>query len=1135
MMAVLLFCLFGALLRGAQCERQFMVTLPKTVETIRGSCVTIPCSFEIKKKHDKDLTNSCKALWVLTTDNNPRLTDTNATSGDLTQKNCTTTFNNMRREHSQEYRFRVLCDNDLKWTFTNPAVKIVVKDSPPSPTLTPSKLEVKEGTSVHLNCSAPAPCLPHPPTLTWSPSLGESVETLRENGDKTKVKTSVLTFTASKLHHGLNISCSAVYKKQDGSLDVSTSTSLTASVLYGPQNTRVSVRPSGPVPERHSVTLTCRSDAYPPIKNYSWYRADGHQDTFIGTGPGLTIEAFKLKSPFFCKAENEMGVECSNSTEIDVQFPPQILPSSHCIKTTNQVNCSCETVGNPPPTLSWDLDGQPVNQSNPLTAIHESVNGTALRSIISMDQPQQDASTFLCRSFNSLGSASHQFHLIVFQISADKQDDVKLPVLISAVGALFLVVCVLLFVISYQRNQNRSSHSGDVNTAASAQHLEPDTKEEDIYVNANKLEPAGVTHSATDSELNTTNLLSSRGGNAEEAGKGSERNDADVVYSTVNWKLKKKKEGEKMEDLTLSDGSYVLEEKCVAGNAGRDLISNALEMGSLYEEGAAIKIKKEGECEYAQVQFRKKQLPEECKCSHLQHGMNETQGAQCERPFMITLPKTVEAIRGSCVTIPCSFDIKMEYDKDLTNSCKAQWVYTTDTVPKLTDTNATSGDLTQKNCTTTFNNMRHEHSQEYRFRVDCDNSLKWSFTNTTVNIVVKDSPPSPTLTPSKLEVKEGTSVRVNCSAPAPCLPHPPTLTWSPSLGESVETLRENGDKTKVKTSVLTFTASKLHHGLNISCSAVYKKQDGSLDVSTSTSLTASVLFPPQILPSSHCIKTTNQVNCSCETVGNPPPNLSWDLDGQPVNQSNPLTAIHESVNGTALRSIISMDQPQQDASTFLCRSFNSLGSASHQFHLIVFQISADKQDDVKLPVLITAVGALFLVVCVLLFVISYQRNQNRSPHSGDVNTAASAQHLVREGNEEPDTKEEDIYVNANKLEPAGVTHSATDSELNTTNLLSSRGGDAEEASKGSERNDADVVYSTVNLKLKKKKDGEKMEDLTSSDGSYVLEEKCVAGNAGRDLMSNALEIGSLYEEGAAIKIKKEVECEYAQVQFRKKQ
>ncbi len=81
-----------------------------------------------------------------------------------------------------------------------------------------------------LKCSAPAPCLSHPPSLTWTPSLADSQETLQENQDKTEVKTSVLTFTASHLHHGKEISCTASYNKQDGSTESSVSTSLTADI-----------------------------------------------------------------------------------------------------------------------------------------------------------------------------------------------------------------------------------------------------------------------------------------------------------------------------------------------------------------------------------------------------------------------------------------------------------------------------------------------------------------------------------------------------------------------------------------------------------------------------------------------------------------------------------------------------------------------------------------------------------------------------------------------------------------------------------------------------------------------------------------------------------------------------------------
>ena len=108
-----------------------------------------------------------------------------------------------------------------------------------------------------------------------------------------------------------------------------------------------------------------------------------------------------------------------------------------------------------------------------------------------------------------------------------------------------------------------------------------------------------------------------------------------------------------------------------------------------------------------------------------------------------------------------------------------------------------------------------------------------------LNVPSPDDPPSPTLTLSRLKVKEGTSVSLRCSAPAPCLSHRPTLTWTPGLGDSVETLQENQDKTKVQTSALTFTASHLHHGKEISCTAAYRKQDGSTRTSVS-SITADI-------------------------------------------------------------------------------------------------------------------------------------------------------------------------------------------------------------------------------------------------------------------------------------------------------
>uniref|UniRef100_A0A3B4YGH3 Ig-like domain-containing protein n=1 Tax=Seriola lalandi dorsalis TaxID=1841481 RepID=A0A3B4YGH3_SERLL len=297
---------------GVLCE-EFMVTLPKTIEVLKGSCVTIPCSFEIPRRFQNNLDNTCKTIWknkdeVIFTSDNPNLITTKEMTGDLTRKNCTTTFNNMRLDHTNDYYFRL---NSSKCNFL-PA-------DPPSPTLTPSTLEETEGTSVRLKCSAPAPCLSQPPTLTWTPGLGDSQETLQENQDKTKVMTSVLTFTASHLHHGKTISCTATYNKQDVILHVSDT----------PKSTTVSVRPSGPVPEDTNVTLTCTSDAKPAVRNYTWYRADGGQETFIGTGQTLNITASKLTAAFICMAENLLGTGRSNISQIDVQCIDVVYSTVH--------------------------------------------------------------------------------------------------------------------------------------------------------------------------------------------------------------------------------------------------------------------------------------------------------------------------------------------------------------------------------------------------------------------------------------------------------------------------------------------------------------------------------------------------------------------------------------------------------------------------------------------------------------------------------------------------------------------------------------------------------------------------------------------------------------------------------------
>ncbi|XP_030014380.1 B-cell receptor CD22-like isoform X3 [Sphaeramia orbicularis] len=524
----------------------FQIFFPETIEAVAGSCVTIPCSFELQDYHRTNLDNTCVAKWRKGNDWNSAQDVTSrfiikATTGDLKNKTCTSTMNNIQIADGGTYFFRLECKDRMMYTFPS-GVNIKVRADPPKPTLSPSELEVEEGASVSLQCSAPAPCPSLRPTVTWTPSLGTSQETLMENQDKTKVIKSVLNFTASHLHHGQRFSCTAVYRREDNRDVSSVSEELTARVKYRPKNTtflvspsgsvqegtnvvlkcssdanpavqiytwyradpqhetlihtgpdltitasrntgaflcqaendlgtersnktnidvqyvpkdtKVLVSPSGPVQEGTNVVLKCSSDANPAVQIYTWYRADPQHETLIHTGPDLTITASRNTGAFLCQAQNDLGTGRSNKTNIDVQFAPQILSSSNCTKAAATVSCSCSTVGNPSPRLQWYLDGLSVTHSDKVDISSESLNGTGLRSTITINLPQElDPSTLFCHSSNSVGSTVRQLNVNSFeQQTYSRFGQGLFPVILAvAVVSLSMNVFYTIYMISLRR------------------------------------------------------------------------------------------------------------------------------------------------------------------------------------------------------------------------------------------------------------------------------------------------------------------------------------------------------------------------------------------------------------------------------------------------------------------------------------------------------------------------------------------------------------------------------------------------------------------------------------------------------------------------------------------------------------
>ncbi|KAJ8404973.1 hypothetical protein AAFF_G00328940 [Aldrovandia affinis] len=370
------FILIGCLLQGAL-GREWGVWMPQSIEALSGSCVLIPCRFEIPSEYDKDLAeypDSVHGLWrkgsvngYTVYNSGTRSPITGKITGDLLQKSCTTILNNFSTDYSGKYYFRLECPNVLKWTF-EPAVQINAKDSPPKPKLTPMEVKVTEGTSVSLRCSAAAPCPTLPPKLTWTPRLSDSVDQLQENQDQTKYVTSVLTFTASHLHHGQKIICMAVYKRQRRNSQKISEASLTLNILYSPKNTSVSVSPSGSVLEGSSVTLTCSSDANPPVQNYTWYKVNGRELNTVGSGQKLIFNVTEPSDSgqYYCEAQNEHGME--NSTVLlDVTYTPKstsvsVNPSGSVLEGSS-VTLTCSSDANPPvQNYTWyKVNGRELN------------------------------------------------------------------------------------------------------------------------------------------------------------------------------------------------------------------------------------------------------------------------------------------------------------------------------------------------------------------------------------------------------------------------------------------------------------------------------------------------------------------------------------------------------------------------------------------------------------------------------------------------------------------------------------------------------------------------------------------------------------------------------------------------------
>ncbi|XP_048842122.1 B-cell receptor CD22-like isoform X2 [Brienomyrus brachyistius] len=367
------FILIGCLLQGALCST-WSARMPQNIQALHGSCVLIPCTFQIPSNWSKNLKDPVGMWWSNRSSNGKIIYFSNKTAndiqgniiGDLLKKNCTTVLNNILSRWTGNFSFRIEGIGDLKYNF-DAKVKIYVKDSPPSPQITINRDMVKEGGSVNLTCSAPAPCPSLPPSLSWTLKLSDNITVFQKNDDHTKHVSSVMNFTASHLHHKQEVKCTAVYRLQANNNERTSYTNVTLNVQYSPKNTLVL--------KGKDRNLICSSDANPAVNNYTWYKVTGSEIKVVSHRQNLTCNITEVSGQYYCQARNEHGLQNSSTVQLDSEYSspsPQITINRDMVKEGgsvtlregdsvilregDSVNLTCSVPApcpSLPPTLSW--------------------------------------------------------------------------------------------------------------------------------------------------------------------------------------------------------------------------------------------------------------------------------------------------------------------------------------------------------------------------------------------------------------------------------------------------------------------------------------------------------------------------------------------------------------------------------------------------------------------------------------------------------------------------------------------------------------------------------------------------------------------------------------------------------------
>ncbi|XP_041961146.1 B-cell receptor CD22-like isoform X3 [Alosa sapidissima] len=272
-----------------------------SVCAVAGSTVVILCSFT----HPPNVTVK-KVLWTVNhmLDKDfleyPEYMSRVQHSGDM-KNNCTLALREVDLSDSKVYFVRIVAEQEV-YPLTTEPIRFMLSVTELSVEVSGS---VVEGGEARLRCRRSCGFDDNNPTVTWRKN-GQDVLRQTNNSD--------LVLQNIRIDDEGDYSCALKGREKHPSKAVA------LRVMYAPKNTLASISPPGDVPKGSSVTLSCSSDANPPVENYTWFKVD--ESTPVGSGQQYNITDISSEDggQYYCEGQNSVGLSRSPEVYLEVQL-----------------------------------------------------------------------------------------------------------------------------------------------------------------------------------------------------------------------------------------------------------------------------------------------------------------------------------------------------------------------------------------------------------------------------------------------------------------------------------------------------------------------------------------------------------------------------------------------------------------------------------------------------------------------------------------------------------------------------------------------------------------------------------------------------------------------------------------------